>query len=140
MNFGSQINLFFQDDTFSDLVEMFLAPTLMGPTHRHAHYANWTLKTREGKYLSVNDENELTISDKPTVFRVIFIDDNRQFVKLFVHGKGYVKVSQITVFGIASFFGIVIFNEDSSVYHIWMRERSCLDKRELKQQRRQRQR
>lgn len=73
----------------------------MGPTHRHARYANWTLKTREGKYLSVNDENELTISDKPTVFRVIFIDNNRQFVKLYVHGKGYVKVSQIGVFDIA---------------------------------------
>ena len=134
MNFGSQINLFFfQDDTLNDLVEMFLFPTLMGPTHHHAHYANWTLKTREGKYLSVNDENELTISDKPTVFRVIFIDDNRQFIKLFVYGKGYVKVSQIVVFDIALFFVFVIFNEDFSVYHIWVRERSCLDNRELKQ-------
>ena len=111
MNFGSQINLFFffQDDTLNDLVEMFLFPTLMGPTHHHAHYANWTLKTREGKYLSVNDENELTISDKPTVFRVIFIDDNRQFVKLFVYGKGYMKVSQIVVF-----LDIALFSSSSS--------------------------
>ncbi|XP_074612059.1 vitellogenin-2-like isoform X3 [Acropora palmata] len=89
---GLEIGEVAPDETFNDLVEMFLFPTLMGPTHHHAHYANWTLKTREGKYLSVNDENELTISDKPTVFRVIFIDDNRQFVKLFVYGKGYVKV------------------------------------------------
>ena len=93
----------------------------MGPTHHHAHYANWTLKTREGKYLSVNDENELTISDKPTVFRVIFIDDNRQFVKLFVYGKGYVKVSQIVVFDNIALFLSSLSSTRTRLYIIYGR-------------------
>lgn len=61
-------------------------------THRDHRYADWTLKTREGKYLSVNEQNELILSDQPTVFKVMFIARNRQFVKLYVPGKGYVKV------------------------------------------------
>ena len=60
---------------------------------RHSHrYANWTLKAGSGKYLSVNEQNELILSDEPTVFKVFFIGMNRQFVKLFVTGKGFVKV------------------------------------------------
>ena len=61
-------------------------------THRDHRYATWTLKTREGKYLSVNEQNELILGDQPTVFTVMFIGRNRQFVKLYIPGKGYVKV------------------------------------------------
>ncbi|CAH3156874.1 unnamed protein product [Pocillopora meandrina] len=60
--------------------------------HHHHRYANWTLKAGNGKYLSVNEHNELVLSELPTVFKVYFIDGNHQFVKLFVTGKGFVKV------------------------------------------------
>ncbi|KAL9951822.1 hypothetical protein ACROYT_G044557 [Oculina patagonica] len=60
--------------------------------HHHHRYANWTLKAGCGKYLSVNEQNELILSEDPTVFKVFFIGMNRQFVKLYVTGKGFVKV------------------------------------------------
>lgn len=60
--------------------------------HHHHRYANWTLKAGNGKYLSVNEHNELVLNELPTVFKVYFIDGNHQFVKLFVTGKGFVKV------------------------------------------------
>lgn len=60
--------------------------------HHHHRYANWTLKAGCGKYLSVNEQNELILSEEPTVFKVFFIGMNRQFVKLYVTGKGFVKV------------------------------------------------
>lgn len=60
--------------------------------HHHHRYANWTLRAGNGKYLSVNEGNELILSEHPTVFKVFFIDGNHQFVKLFVTGKGFVKV------------------------------------------------
>lgn len=63
----------------------------IGRRHHH-RYANWTLKAGSGKYLSVNEQNELILSEEPTVFKVFFIGMNRQFVKLFVTGKGFVKV------------------------------------------------
>ena len=40
----------------------------------------------------MNEHNELVLSELPTVFKVYFIDGNHQFVKLFVTGKGFVKV------------------------------------------------
>lgn len=63
----------------------------IGRKHHH-RYANWTLKAGSGKYLSVNEQNELILSEEPTVFKVFFVGMNRQFVKLFVTGKGFVKV------------------------------------------------
>ncbi|CAH3178702.1 unnamed protein product, partial [Porites lobata] len=58
----------------------------------HHRYANWTLKAASGKYLSVNEQNELILSDQPTIFKVFFVGRSRAFVKLYVSGKGFVKV------------------------------------------------
>ena len=55
-------------------------------------YASWTLRAADGRYLSVDTHNQLLLDETPTIFKVYFVGRFRELIKLFVPGKGFVRV------------------------------------------------
>ena len=51
----------------------------------------WTLRTKNGSYLAIDEQRQLVLSNKPTKFTVLFLDDQKGLIKIL--GRGPIKVS-----------------------------------------------